>query len=110
MSTLFEIVEAVKSNEAVDHDDLRYALLALAALHTFERSSVERMANRAESPALRKAELEESWRRSKTAFAAEPKTWLGPGNLPESEEYQQRRRAAFAILRKVERDLTREVR
>ena len=103
--TLFEIVEAVKNNERVDHDDLRYALLAIDALHTFEQMDIERLAEHVNHP---RVELihKESWRRSKTAFAAFPKNWLGPDNLPESEEYQRRRRTAFALLRKVEQENT----
>ena len=44
MRSLYEILEATKAGEKPDYDELRYALLAMAALSVFDSMALMRIA------------------------------------------------------------------
>ena len=43
MKRLIDIVEDVKSNKRPDYEELRYAVLALSALNTFEHMAISKL-------------------------------------------------------------------
>ena len=44
MKKLIDIIEALKANEKPDYEELRYAVLVLAALNTFEFMATSKLA------------------------------------------------------------------
>lgn len=96
--TLFEILERVKENKTVPYGDLRLAVLVLDSLITSDHADLRRIVDH---PLIADMVRGDSFRRTKTALDSEPLEWLGPDNLPESEQYQKRRRIALGILKRV---------
>ena len=103
MRTLFEIIEAAKSNEVTTHDECLYALLAVEALSIFDSSSFQRLAEKDTKKHFLGATYrwKESWNRWKRAGEKSPKEWLGNNNDPTNPEYQQRRKVAKRLLDKI---------
>lgn len=96
MRTLAEIVADVENGGIPDIEELRYALLALHHLSTFDGMALLRAAegtNDDHALAFREHSL-----RVRGARAAQPKQWLGWDSDPANPEYQVRRREAAALL------------
>lgn len=74
MRTLGEIIEAAKSGERPDYDELRLAVCAMDALMTFDRV--------------------------KRAMAKTPREYLGENYDPDSPAVQERRLASIALMDK----------
>ena len=109
--TLFEIVSAIKDGASATHDELRYALLAMSALHHFDSQALMKLWQRAEKgqDVVKSAfgvrwMMEESYRRAHVALNKPPKQWLGESNDPDTAECQAIRKAALSVLAKVTRD------
>lgn len=104
MMTLGEIIEAAKSGERPEYDDLRLAVCAMDALMTFDRQAIWKLAEgeqQGKKQILIWSSLwqrEEQFQRVKRAMAATPKVWLGPDNDPDSADVQERRRVSIAIM------------
>lgn len=109
MKTLGEIIEAAKSGERPDYDDLRLAVCAMDGLMTFDRQAIWKLAEgeqKGKKPILVWSSLwqrDEQFDRIKRAMATDPKTWLGPNYDPDSPEVQERRRMSIAIMEGVAR-------
>lgn len=106
-STLGEIVEAVRSGERPDYEDLRYAICALVALSVFDSQALQRLAD-AERQGKRpfmvsSAEWQwhEHFERRKRALDKAPKEYVGWNNDPENPAYLQRRAQAVRLVEKV---------
>lgn len=106
MKTLGEIIDAAKSGERPDYDELRLAVCAMDGLMTFDRQAIWKLAE-AESekkkPFLLHSALwqrDENFRRIKSAMAKDPKAILGATYDPDSPEVQGRRRASVALMGK----------
>jgi hypothetical protein len=110
MKKLIDIIEAVKNNEKPDYDELRYAVLALSALNTFDSMAIGKLAEgerEKKKPFLTYSaewQLKELFRRNKAAFGKSPKEWLGWNNDPENPEYQKCRKISIKIFDKFLKD------
>ncbi|MEK2607836.1 hypothetical protein WLF18_01760 [Pseudomonas shirazensis] len=107
MKTLGEIIEAAKSGERPDYDELRLAVCAMDILMTFDRQAIWKWAE-AESEGKKPFmvysglfQRDEQFQRIKLAMAADPKTYLGPNYDPDSPAVQERRRKSIALMDKV---------
>lgn len=98
MKKLIDIIEALKANEKPDYEELRYAVLVLAALNTFDFMAISKLAEaerEKKKPFLGYSaewQFKESFNRNKRAFDKSPKEWIGWDNDPENPEYQKRRK------------------
>lgn len=100
MRTLFDIVEGAKDGIKPSHDECYYAMLALDALLHFDHQDLRRLAyNETKVPVTILASG--SFDRLKRALGCSPLAWLGT-QVPGNRDYDRMRRAAFAILKKVE--------
>ena len=110
MKKLIDIIEALKANENPDYEELRYAVLVLAALNTFDFMAISKLAEaerEKKKPFLAYSaewQLKESFRRNKAAFGKSPKEWLGWNNDPENPEYQKCRKISIKIFDKFLKD------
>lgn len=106
MRTLGNIVEAVQRNERPDYEELRYAVLALQALSTFDRMAFMKLAEterEQRKPLLTRSAVwqwEEFFNRIKRAMEKSPKEWVGWNNDPENPEFQERRSIALKIYQR----------
>jgi hypothetical protein len=105
--TLGTIIGEVQDGMKPDYEDLRYALLAMSGLRTFDSMALMRLAER-ERNGKYKPDLfglqwqwEESHKRGHTAFNMPPKQWVGPSHDPDTEECQRFRKMSKGILKKV---------
>lgn len=98
--TLSEIVNAVRDGERPDYEDLRYAICALDALATFNRTAAMRLAEaerEGRKPFLTTSaawQWEEHHRREQTALGKPPKEYIGWNNDPDNPEFLERRKQA----------------
>lgn len=100
--TLYEIIEAVKQNEPVDPEAVRYALLAMDSLHTFTKTDLRKLAMHPDKAHRRVQRMAEAdFNRVKRAIDKDPKEWLGWDNDPENPEYRQRQAAAVELVQKL---------
>jgi hypothetical protein len=100
--SLGDIIDALKDGAPVDHDDLRYAVLALSALHYFAHASLIRLQEYPDSKVITlDSEIEEAFRRDKDAFATPPKAWVGWNNDPANPAYQRFRATGKKLIDKV---------
>ena len=103
MRTLFEIIEAVKNNETLTEDEMRYSICAMDALMTFDRKSFMTLVEGEEkgknkfiySPTF---QFKERFERIKSALNKSPKEWLGEDYDFKNEEYQKRRKSISKIF------------
>lgn len=108
MKTLGGIIEAAKSGERPDYDDLRLALCAMDALLTFDRQAIWNLAEAQQEnkkPVLVYSALwqrDENFGRVKKAMAKSPREWLGPNHDPDSPAVQKRRQVSRALMQKVQ--------
>lgn len=109
MRTLGEIIEAARSGERPDYDDLRLAVCAMDMLMTFDRQAIWKLAEgeqQGKKPILVWSSLwqrDENFTRVKGAMAKDPKSYLGPNYDPDSPAVQERRRMSIAIMEGVAR-------
>jgi hypothetical protein len=105
MQSLSEIIEAVKNGEKPDYDDLRFGLLALSYLHTFDTQDMlevfEKISGQNPMLAIR---AEESFNRSKRAMSVPPRKYLSDDWNPDNPEYQKQRRLMSKLLDKILKD------
>lgn len=104
MKTLGEIIEAAKSGERPDYDDLRLAVCAMDALMTFDRQAIWKLAEGEEKGKKQMLvwsslwQRDEQFQRVKRAMATDPRSYLGPNYDPDSPAVQERRRMSIAII------------
>lgn len=98
MRTLAEIVADVENGGIPDSEELRYALLALHHLSTFDGMALLRAAEGTATDHV--LAFQEHALRVRGARATSPKQWLGWGSDPDNPEYQVRRREAAEVLRR----------
>lgn len=104
MKTLGEIVEAVRSGERPDYDDLRYAICAMEALSTFDQlafmnlASSEREGKKPFMTSSAQWQWEEHFRRHKSAGETQPKKYIGWNNDPDNPDFQKRRAVSKRIM------------
>ncbi len=109
MRTLGEIIEAARSGERPDYDELRLAVCAMDLLMTFDRQAIWKLAEgeqKGKKPILFWSSLwqrDENFTRVKSAMAKDPKSYLGPNYDPDSPAVQERRRMSIAIMEGVAR-------
>ncbi|MFK0309686.1 hypothetical protein ACIQUF_00435 [Pseudomonas sp. NPDC090233] len=109
MKTLGEIIEAAKSGERPDYDDLRLAVCAMDGLMTFDRQAIWKLAEgeeKGKKPFLIWSSVwqrDEQFQRIKRAMATDPKSYLGASYDPDSPAVQERRRMSIAIMEGVAR-------
>lgn len=110
MKKLIDIIDAVKNNEKSDYDELRYAVLALSALNTFDSMAIGKLAEgerEKKKPFMTYSaewQFKESFNRNKRAFDKSPKEWIGWDSDPENPEYQKRRKISIKIFDKFLKD------
>ena len=103
MRPLGEIIEAARSGERPDYDELRLAVCAMDMLMTFDRQAIWKLAEgeqKGKKPMLVWSSLwqrDENFTRVKRAMATDPKSYLGPNYDPDSPAVQERRRMSIAI-------------
>ncbi|RZI91629.1 MAG: hypothetical protein EOP15_00030 [Pseudomonas sp.] len=106
MKTLGEIIEAARSGERPDYDELRLAVCAMDALMTFDRQAIWKLAEgeqQGKKPFMVWSSVwqrNENFDRVKRAMAKDPKTYLGPTYDPDSPAVQKRRRKSIALMDK----------
>lgn len=102
--TLGEIIEAARSGERPDYDDLRLALCALDILGVFDRQALMALAeaeNQGHKPFLSRSAVwqnEERFGRMKRALRKTPREFLGENYNPDSPEVQARRRQSMVLV------------
>lgn len=103
MRTLGEIIEAAKSGERPDYDELRLAVCVMDALMTFDRMAIWKLAE-AEQEGKKPFmvwsavfQRDENFNRVKRAMEKSPRDWLGPNHDPDSLGAQARRRQSIAL-------------
>lgn len=107
MKTLSEIIDEVDSGGRPEYDELRYALIAMKALHHFDSKAIRNLYQREKDGKYRpelfglKYASEESFRRFKTALGIPPKQYVGPDHDPDTEECQRWRKLSLGLLNKV---------
>ena len=100
--TLGDIIESCKNGERPEYDDLRFALLALSYIHSFDFQDMLKVHKTSpDEPFGLKYLAEESFNRSKRAMAVPPKDYLGDNWNPDNPEYQKQRKAMGKILDKI---------
>jgi hypothetical protein len=104
MRTLFEIIEAAKSNQPTTHEECFYALLAYAGLSYFDSSALRKLAFEPSKFLTPERQAEESHRRWKTALDKSPKDWIGWNNDPKNPDYQRFHKMAVKLFDKVAGD------
>lgn len=104
MKTLGEIIEAARSGERPEYEDLRLAVCAMDMLMTFDRQAIWKLAE-AESEGKKPFmvwsglwQRDENFNRVKRAMAKDPRSYLGPTYDPDSPEVQNRRRKSIALM------------
>jgi len=110
MKTLGEIIDAVRDGERPDYEDLRYAICAMDALMTFDRTALialseaedgcqttEVLPRRFTSSAT--WQLSENFRRQARAYEKPPKEYVGWNNDPDNPEFLRRRRIAIKLMK-----------
>ena len=104
MRPLGEIIDAARSGERPDYDELRLAVCAMDMLMTFDRQAIWKLAEgeqKGKKPMLVWSSLwqrDENFTRVKRAMATDPKSYLGPNYDPDSPAVQERRRMSIAIM------------
>lgn len=100
MRNLVDIIEDCKDNKKPDYEELRYAVLALAAIQSFDHRKLREvcMDEKPKSEMIRKMIAENSFSMYKTALNKSPKEYLGWNNDPENPEYQDFRKVGNKLL------------
>lgn len=107
MKTIGEIIEAARSGERPDYDELRLAVCAMDALMTFDRLAIWKLAEaekEGKKPFLVYSALwqrDENFGRVKRALAKTPREFLGESYDPDSPAVQERRKQSIRLYEKV---------
>jgi len=107
MKTTGQIIEEVMDGLRPDYDDLRYALIAVNSLRSFDSRAILKLWNREREgkykPKLFGLEWEasESHNRAARALNIPPKEWVGAAHDPDTGECQRFRKLAKGLLNKV---------
>jgi hypothetical protein len=107
MSTLGEIIEAARSGERPDYEEMRLALCAMDLLMTFDRQAIWKLAEAEtehKKPFLVNSAVwqrDENFGRVKRAMGKTPLEYLGANYNPDSPEVQERRRKSIALMDKL---------
>ena len=91
MRNLSEIIEAVKTDQEVTEEELRYGLLAISSLLSFDHRQLREELTKEPRSAkvFRDLKAEDSFNRYRNALNKSPKEWLGWGYDPKNPEYQK---------------------
>lgn len=107
MKTLGEIIEAARSGERPEYDELRMAVCAMDLLMTFDRQAIWKLAE-AESakkkPFLVNSAIwqrDENFGRMKRSMGKPPSEYLGASHNPDSPEVQERRRLSVGLMNRM---------
>ena len=107
MKTLSEIIDETKDGGRPEYDELRYALVAMCALHQFAFKSLMDLASR-ERDGKYKPTLfgldwtaKERFNQFKAALNMPPKEYVGTSHDPDGEEAKKWRKISKGILNKV---------
>ena len=104
MKTPGEIIEAARSGEKPDYDDMRLAICAMDLLMTFDRQAIWKLSeaeSKRKKPFLVNSAIwqrDENFGRVKRAMGKTPLAYLGASHNPDSPEVQQRRRKSIALM------------
>lgn len=98
MRTLAEILADVEDGATPDADELRYALLVMSSLMTFDGIALMHAAEGTTQDHVEA--FHDHARRVRGAKATPPKQWLGWSSDPDNPEYQERRREVAAVMRR----------
>jgi hypothetical protein len=101
---LGQIITAVRDGQRPSYEDLRYAICAMDALATFNRSAFMKLAEaekEGKKPLLvysAQWQFEESFRRAQRAMEKPPKEYVGWDNDPDNPEFLARRKKAMQLF------------
>ncbi len=97
--TIGELVDACRSGEKPDYDDLRHLVCCLDSLLTFASTDLSRAIDKPKfyTPMVL---YTQQFERIKRALDKEPLQWLGDSNNPDIPEVQERRELAKKIFSK----------
>ena len=104
MRTLGQIIEACRSGEKPDVDELRYAVCAMDALMTFDRLAIWKLADaekEGKKPFLVYSAIyqrDENFLRVKCAQEKDPKSYVGWNNDPDNPEFLKRRGQSIKLV------------
>ena len=104
MRTLSEIIDSAKDGNKPSHDECYWAMLALSALHHFDHRALMELPDKTNAQLAFRLnwEREETFRRSKAAYAKSPQEYVGWNNDPANPEYQRERQVALRLFKKFE--------
>lgn len=103
MKTLSEIINAVKAGEKPDYEDLRFALIAMDALHNRSFMALLKLASREREGKYNpkmfglQHQAEERFKCLKAALAIPPKEYVGESHNPDNPEVQAFRQTALKV-------------
>lgn len=107
MKTLSEIIDETKDGGRPEYDELRYALVAMCALHQFALKSLMDLASREREGKYKPALFGLDWasrerfNQFKAALNMPPKQYVGESHDPDGEEAKKWRKISKGILAKV---------
>ncbi|EIM1710225.1 hypothetical protein JFQ88_004122 [Aeromonas dhakensis] len=105
--TLGEIIEAARSGERPDYDDLRYAICAMDHLMVFDRVALDRMAEaerEGKKPFMTRSAVwqqKERFERVARALDKTPLEFLGDNWNPDNPEVQEQRQRTIKLVGKI---------
>ncbi|MGL4349507.1 MAG: hypothetical protein ACRCT2_02810 [Plesiomonas shigelloides] len=105
--TLGEIIEAARSGERPDYDDLRYAICAMDHLMVFDRMALDRMAEaerEGKKPFMTRSAVwqqKERFGRVARALDKTPLEFLGDSWNPDNPEVQEQRKMTLRLVDKI---------
>lgn len=104
--TLSEVIEAVKSNQPVSDEELRYTVLCLDMMMQFDFRALMNLYKAEKENKKRNLvfsavwQFEERFNRLKRVMGQIPKKYVGENNDPSNPEYQKRRELSKKIVDK----------
>jgi len=107
MESLGSIIEAAKSGEKPNYDELRYAVCAMSSLMVFDLMALRALADAEKQNKKRILsysavfQYEERMKRVYQALNKSPLEWLGVENCPDSPEAQERRKGIKKLVSKI---------
>lgn len=107
MKTLSEIIDETKDGGRPEYDELRYALIAMCALHHFAFKSLMDLASKEREGKYKQSLFGLDWasrerfEQLKAALAIPPKQYVGASHDPDGEEAKMWRKVSKNILANV---------
>jgi hypothetical protein len=99
---LADIVEACKTNQPVDNEELKYALLVYVSMFNIEHAQFQKeLSGKGTIECLRQIRLESSFKMYHTALNKSPKEYLGWDNDPANPAYQKFHAAGSKLIDKI---------